>query len=186
MGKDAADADLISECLDSPDIRKITPSQSALVQVIQMAPNNKLYWSEDLRPICISVLSKFPWISAANISGMEKALRCFNTKVTVIPPLSFDFVSGINADDTTPTDNNTNEGDTPKGKQLIKPQPVRKVAAKGKESLVEGGASSKGDTGLLYDAGKHTMNSPKVHPNIYDLNVVKLNILIVQLVCWGH
>ncbi|KIJ94922.1 hypothetical protein K443DRAFT_11747 [Laccaria amethystina LaAM-08-1] len=52
-------------------------------------------WTEDLRPGWSSTLSTLDWISSVNLSCMEKALQCLDTKVTVMPEFSFDFASDI-------------------------------------------------------------------------------------------
>jgi hypothetical protein len=151
----------------SSNIRKINPLQSALIRIVNATENDDLYWPEDLRPAWNSTLSALGCMSSTNLSGMEKVLRCFDSKVTVIPPFSFDFASHFNVDNPTPNDDGIHKGDTPKAKQSVKPKPIRKAKAKAQEMVVEGDNSAKPGTGPSYDEGKHTMNVPKVRPKLY-------------------
>ena len=82
-----------------------------------------------------------------------------------MPLLSFDFASDFNMDGITPKDNELTAKTTPKGKQPVKPRPVRRSAAKAKEAVVED-EGGKQDVGPPFNVAKHVMNDPKVRSNI--------------------
>jgi len=127
--------------------------------------DDELYWSEDLRATWLSMLGELNWISQPTLSGIEKALMCFEAKVTIMPLLSFDFASNFNMDGITPKDNKLTAKTMPKGKQPVKPRPVRRSAAKAKEAVVED-EGGKQDVGPPFNVAKHVMNDPKVRSNI--------------------
>jgi len=147
------------------NIRKINIRQFELIRIVNEATDNELYWSEDLRATWLSTLGELNWISQLTVSRIEKALMCFEAKVTIMPLLSVDFASDFNMEGISPKDNELTAKTTLKGKQPVKPRPVRRSAAKVKEMVVED-EGGKQDVGPPFNAAKHVMNDPKVCPNV--------------------
>ena len=154
--------------------------QSAVVRIVTSATDNKLFWSEDLRPAWISTLGTVACISKQNVTGIENTLKCFDNGVIVVPPMQFNFPTDLNIDNTATSDNNMTSKATLKRKQTAKPRPLPKTAAKAKEIVVDGGSTGNPNVPLVYDEGQHVMNNPKVSMNLYVLHAM-LNALIVCL-----
>ena len=129
------------------------------------------------------MLGTVAWISKQNVAGIENTLKCFDNGVIVVPPMQFDFPMDLNIDNTATSDNDTTCKATPKCKQTAKPRPLQKMAAKAKETVVEGDGTGSLNVPLVYDEGQHVMNDPKVSMNLYVLRAM-LNALIVCLVHW--